>query len=76
MEKSFMSQEDFEAGKAIDQTALISDLSHQLEEARTRIEKLEGINREWAERQARLAGARDALKELLVEMMGRGVTLK
>lgn len=63
--------EEFEVTKAIDQTALISDLSHQLEEARQEIETLKGANREWSALVARLEGARDALKDLLVDALRR-----
>jgi hypothetical protein len=58
-----------DAHKAIDQTALISDLSHQLEEALVRIKTLETANLAWHLNVTRLEGARDCLKELLVQMM-------
>jgi hypothetical protein len=60
-----VTMEEFEKNKAIDQTVLLSDLSHQLEEARAEIETLKAANREWVVHLARAEGAREALKELL-----------
>ena len=60
---------DFDSEKAVDQTALISDLSHQLEEGRHEIETLKGANREWHLQVLRLEGARDALRELLLDFI-------
>ena len=71
-EKALAVAERVDTGKAIDQTALISDLSHQLEESRTRIEILEDANRQWHLQVVRLEGARDSLRELLVETLKRG----
>jgi hypothetical protein len=63
-----VTMEEFEKNKTVDQTLLLSDLSHQLEEARAEIEKLQAANREWVVHIARAEGARDALKELLREL--------
>ena len=64
--------ERVDAGKVIDQTALISDLSHQLEESRAQIEELEAARRNLQIKLIRVEGARDSLRELLVETLKRG----
>lgn len=51
-----------------DQTALLADLSHQLEEARRTNESLENKNRNITERMMRAEAARDAMKELIGEL--------
>jgi capsule polysaccharide export protein KpsE/RkpR len=68
----YKTMENFEAEKVIDQTALISDLSHQLEESRAQIETLRSANREWHLQVVRLEGARDSLKELLNQILETG----
>jgi hypothetical protein len=70
-EKALAAAERVDAGKAIDQTALISDLSHQLEEARAQIEELEAARRNLQIKLIRVEGARDSLRELLVETLKR-----
>ena len=78
-EKALAAAERVDAGKAacpelvegIDQTALISDLSHQLEEARAQIEELEAARRNLQIKLIRVEGARDSLRELLVEALKR-----
>lgn len=68
-EPKYVTQDEFTEKKAIDQTLLITDLSHQLEEGRKRIDTLEAANRDWASRLARAEGAKEALKELLSEFL-------
>jgi len=60
--------DEFEKNKAIDQTVLLSDLSHQLEEARVEIENLKTKNRELRTSLVRTEGARDMLKEMFYEL--------
>lgn len=62
---------EYEAQKAIEATVLASDLSHQLEAERLKVENLEAEKRNFRERLTRLEGARDALRELLVEALKR-----
>jgi hypothetical protein len=66
--KKVETMEDFEKSKAIDQTVLLSDLSHQLEEARTEIDSLKTKNRELRTSLLRTEGARDMLKEMFYEL--------
>jgi uncharacterized coiled-coil protein SlyX len=54
--------------KVADQTALLADLSHQLEELRKTNEHLQNANRSWSERFMRAEAARDAMKELIQEL--------
>jgi hypothetical protein len=61
--------ERMDADKTIDPTALISDLSHQLEQAHGKIDELETAKRELRIKLLRAEGARDALRELLAEAM-------
>lgn len=68
---NYVTQEEYEKGAQIDQTVLISDLSHQLEEARGRIEMLEKANEEWRIENIRAKAARDAVKELFTELWDR-----
>jgi hypothetical protein len=65
---AYLTEEDFAKQQAIDQTALLADLSHQWEEARNQITHLENSNRTLAERMMRGEAARDAMKDLLMEM--------
>jgi hypothetical protein len=69
MAREYMTQDEFVEKNVVDQTVLITDLSHQLEEARKKIEVLEGANREWHLTAVRLEGAKEALKELLSEFI-------
>jgi hypothetical protein len=66
--EGYLTQEEYAKQQTVDQTLLITDLSHQLEEARTRMETLETANRQWAEKSMRAEAARDAIKELLLEL--------
>jgi hypothetical protein len=66
-ERALAAAERMDANKAIDTTALVSDLSHQLEEAHGKIEELETAKRDLRVKLLRAEGARDALRELLVE---------
>ena len=67
--KSFLRQEDFDKQQTIDQTLLISDLSHQLESLRQEVEALKTLGRDQGLLITRLEGARDTLKDLLLEVM-------
>lgn len=74
----YQTQDEFTANleqgtqkRVADQTLLITDLSHQLEEARTEIETLKTANREWAQNAMRAEAARDAMKELIGELWER-----
>ena len=64
----YQAQEQLESGKAADTTVLLSDLSHQLEEARKTNEHLENKNRDISTRLMRAEAARDAMKDLLQEL--------
>jgi hypothetical protein len=68
MARAFATMDEFEKNKAIDQTVLLSDLSHQLEEARVEIENLKTKNRELRTSLVRTEGARDMLKEMFYEL--------
>jgi hypothetical protein len=68
-ERALAAADRVDAGKVIDTTALVSDLSHQLEESRGKIEAMEVAIRNLRETLTRVEGARDALRELLVEAM-------
>jgi hypothetical protein len=64
----YMTQEDLAKQQAIDQTALLADISRQLEEARNKITHLENTNRNLTERMMRGEAARDAMRELLMQI--------
>jgi hypothetical protein len=74
---NYMTMENFEATKKInpDPVALLADVSHQLEEARHRIEALERANQDYRASLARAEGGRDGLKEILIELWDRKMRL-
>jgi hypothetical protein len=65
-----MTVDEFKSLKP-NQTELVADLSHQLEELRGQFEKAQAEVMHWKTEQIRARGAVDALKELLVELHKR-----
>jgi hypothetical protein len=64
----YMTQDDLAKKTEVDKTAMLADLSHQLEEARNKITHLEITNRNLTERMMRGEAARDAMRELLMQI--------
>jgi hypothetical protein len=64
----YMTQDDLAKQMEVDKTAMLADLSHQLEEARNKITHLEITNRNLTERMMRGEAARDAMRELLMQI--------
>lgn len=55
-----------------DPIKLAADLSHQLEEARSRIETLEKANQEWHIENIRAKATAEAYKNLILELHYKG----